>query len=503
MLRVLSHPRRLCTGLTRRELLEVGGLGLGGLSLAQLLQQPAVAGAATRENESTSPNFGRAKNCILLFLYGSPSQLETVDMKPDAPVEIRGTMKPIPSVLPGLDVCEYLPEMAKVMDKVTVVRSVTHQYPVHGVAFATTGIPVIDVAMELAPHDPNHHPYFGCAVEYVDRKRRGGRPAEFPQNVALPFSFSSQRVGEVFRAGPYAAYLGSAFNPIWTEFLGKASRSVYKTLRDMKVDCHDPYVGCVPESHFRLSSTGPLDDLSLDRMNRRRSLVQQFDDRRDDLEGSSPGKSLSTFQQMAYSLISSTKVAEALDVRRESAATRDLYGMTLFGQSCLAARRMVEAGTRLVSVFWDEYGLAGDAWDTHWNHYPRMTDQLLPPFDKAFSGLVTDLHRRGLLDDTLVVVLSEHGRTPRINSAQGGGRDHWSRAYSTLFAGGGAARGKVVGATDHQAGDVTERPVGPKDLLATMYHLLGIDPHGHLPDRTNRPIPIVPDDARVIDEILA
>src|SRR5690606_37906665 len=145
---------------------------------------------------------------------------------------------------------------------------------------------------------------------------------------------------------------------------------------------------------------------------------------------------------------------------------RDLYGMTLFGQSCLAARRMVEAWTRLVSVFWDEYGLAGDAWDTHWTHYPRMTDQLLPPFDMSLSGLVTDLERRGLLDETLVVVLSEHGRTPRLNSAKGGGRDHWSRAYSVVFAGGGTARGKVVGGTDQQAGDVTERPVGPKDLLA-------------------------------------
>ncbi|MCC7419235.1 MAG: DUF1501 domain-containing protein [Planctomycetaceae bacterium] len=503
MLRVLSNPRRLCTGLTRRELLEAGGIGLGtaALGLPQLLESQARA--AEDETITGGHGFGKAKNCILLFLYGSPSQLETYDMKPEAPVEIRGTMKPIASSLPGLDVCEYLPETAKVMDKVTVVRSVTHPFPVHGVAFATTGIPAIDVAMELAPHDPSHHPYFGSAVEYVHRQQRGGRPAEFPQNVALPFPFSSQRTGEVHRAGPYAAFLGSAYNPLWTEFQGKASRTVYKTLRDMKYDVADPYCGCVRDSSFRLSSTAPLDGLSLDRMDRRRSLLTQFDETRRDLDRSSPGRSLSTFQEMAYSLISSTKVAEALDVRKEADATRDLYGMTLFGQSCLAARRMIEAGTRLVSVFWDEYGLAGDAWDTHWNHYPRMTDQLLPPFDKAFSGLITDLDRRGILDETLVVVLSEHGRTPRINSAKGGGRDHWSRAYSVLFAGGGAARGRVIGATNGEAGDVVERPVGPKDLLATMFYQLGIDPHVRLPDRTGRPIPAMPDDADVIREILA
>ena len=184
-------------------------------------------------------------------------------------------------------------------------------------------------------------------------------------------------------------------------------------------------------------------------------------------------------------------------------ATREMYGMSLFGQSCLTARRMLDAGTRLVSVFWDEYGLAGDAWDTHWNHYPRMVEQLLPQFDKAFSALVLDLDRRGQLDDTLIVCISEHGRTPKLSNVNGGGRDHWSQAYSALFAGGGVARGRVVGATDKHAGEVTSNPVGPKDILATMYHLLGIDPHTFLPDRSGRPIPLVPESSRVISEMLA
>ena len=243
--------------------------------------------------------------------------------------------------------------------------------------------------------------------------------------------------------------------------------------------------------------------MTLDRLDRRRSLLQQLDVSRRDLDASLSGKSLSSFQQMAHSLIQSQSVAAALDVRQESLETRELYGMTLFGQSCLTARRMLDAGTRLVSVFWDEYGLAGDAWDTHWNHYPRMVDQLLPGLDKAFSGLVLDLDRRGQLDDTLVVCISEHGRTPKISSAGGGGRDHWSQAYSAVFAGGGIARGRVVGATDKHAGEVVSNPVGPKDILATMYHLLGIDPHTFLPDKTGRPIPLVPESSRVITELLA
>ncbi|WP_373650747.1 MULTISPECIES: DUF1501 domain-containing protein [unclassified Schlesneria] len=504
MLRLLSSPRQLCNGLTRRELLEAGGTSLFGLSLPHLLQADAARAAeATSTSATKMPDgFGQAKRCIILFLYGSPSQMETVDMKPEAPVEIRGTMKPIPSVVPGLDVCEHMPNMARMMDRVGVLRSIHHEYPIHGVAHAMTGTPVIDVNMELSPNDPKHHPYFGSAVEYIDRQRRGGM-SPFPQNVALPFPFSSQRTGEVHRAGPYAAYLGSAYNPVWTEFEGRADRSVYKTLGARREEIFDPYVGCTSDAYFRMASTSLPAELTLDRLDRRRSLLQQIDVARRDLDQSLGGRSLSTFQQMAHSLIQSPAVVSALDVRQESQETRELYGMTLFGQSCLAARRMLDAGTRLVSVFWDEYGLAGDAWDTHWNHFPRMVDQLLPGLDKAFSGLVLDLDRRGQLDDTLVVCISEHGRTPKIAGVEGGGRDHWSQAYSALFAGGGIARGRVVGATDKHAGEVVSNPVGPKDVLATMYHLLGIEPHIFLPDRTGRPIPLVPETSRVITELLA
>ena len=503
MLRVLGSPISILgqhspSNITRRELLHAGGLTAAGLSLPQLLASQKLAAASTAPQ---GIGFGSAKRCLFLYLYGAPSQLETVDMKPHAPVEIRGTMKPIPSVVPGLDVCEHLPEMAKIMDRVTVVRSVTHAHPVHGVAFATTGIPSIETAMELSPYDQRHHPYVGSVVEYFERQKKQGQTTGIPDNLALPFPFSSQRVGEVARAGPYASYLGASYNPIYTEYSGKATRSVVKTLADRKIDCHDPYVGCDLESHFKLATTKPLPEVKLDRLNRRRTLLEQFDASRKQIDMNNNALAMSQYQDMAFSLITSREVSSALDIRSEPQATRDLYGMTLFGQSCLAGRRMLEAGTKLVSVFWDEYGLAGDAWDTHWNHYPRMLDQLLPPFDRAYSGLILDLEQRGMLDDTLVVCLSEHGRTPKLSTGRGGGRDHWSRAYSVMFAGGGIARGNVVGATDRHAGDPIDRPVGPKDLLATIYHALGIDPHATLTDRGNRQIPLVPESADYVPEM--
>jgi len=499
MLSLLGSKKRLCDGITRRDLLRLGGIGAGGLALNQLLQAEAEADTS----HVGGPNFAKAKRCILLFLYGSPSQLETFDMKPQAPTEIRGSMQPIPSSLPNVPVCEYLPETAKIMDRTTVVRSVTHKHPIHGVAYATTGVPAVDVNMELNPHDPRHHPYFGSVVEYFDRQQRGGVSGTV-QNVGMPFPFSSQRSDQPLRAGPYAAFLGTSYNPIWTQFEGKGTKVITKSRAGGKFSFSgpEPYLGCTRSSHFRLAATKPLPGMTQTRFDKRRSLLNQFDSTRADLEKTLAGESLSQFQQMAFSLVTSPKVSRALDVRKEPDATRDLYGMTLFGQSCLAARRLVETGTRLATVFWDEYGLAGDAWDTHWQHFPRMKEQLLPPFDKAFSGLILDLERRGMLDDTLVVCLSEHGRTPKLKSGNGGGRDHWSRAYSAIFAGGGIARGKVVGATDKHAADVSERPVSPKDLLATMYHLLGIHPHAKIPDRTDRPVPLLPESSQVVPEML-
>jgi hypothetical protein len=326
---------------------------------------------------------------------------------------------------------------------------------------------------------------------------------DVPDNIALPFPFSSHRVGEVPRAGPYAAFLGNAYDPIWTEFRGRATRTITKTLQEQVLDVAEPYVGITPESRFELAAATELPaELTLDRLDRRRSLVRQFDQARRDLDRSLAGRSLDRYREMALSLIGSERARTALDVGREPLAVRESYGMTLFGQGALAARRLVEAGSRFVSVFWDEYGLAGSGWDTHWDHYPRMRNELLPGFDMAFAGLIADLDGRGMLDETLVLVVSEHGRTPRIQNVKGGGRDHWSQAYTCLFAGGGVARGKVVGKTDKVGGTVVDRPVSPKDVLATVYHLLGIDAETTLTDRTGRPVPVLSEGA-VVQEMLA
>ncbi len=508
MLRILGSAKRLCDGLTRREMLRAGGLGLFGLGLPDFLRLQQLQ---ARDDGGRGQNFGKAKACILLYLYGAPSQLELCDMKPDAPVEVRGELKPIRSTLPGCDVCELLPNMAQVMDRVSVVRSMTHPYPIHGVAYAVTGVPTIDIPMELNPHDARHWPFIGSVVDYLNKNgngmptKRGHGTRNVLDNIALPFPFSSKRVGEVPRAGPYAAFLGSAYNPLWTEFHGEANRSVIKTLQDQKLDVKEPYIGITPESRFALATSTELPaDITLDRLNRRRSLVEQFDDARrlGDLGDLERRGSFDRQRETAFSLIGSEKIRTALDIGKEPPRLRDSYGMTVFGQGCLAARRLVEAGSRFVTVFWDEYGLAGSGWDTHWDHYPRMKNELLPGFDLGFAGLIRDLDARGLLDETLVLVLSEHGRTPKLNNAQGGGRDHWSQAYTCLFAGGGIARGRVVGKTDKIAAAVTDRPVSPKDILATAYHLLGIDPHTLITDRIGRPMPLV-QDAAVVNEMLA
>ncbi len=493
MLRVLGSEKRLCNGLSRRDLLQVGGLSLFGHTLANQLR------AESERKETRDKHFGKAKSCILLFLYGSPSQLEFADQKPDAPVEIRGELGSINSSLPGCQVCELLPNTAKVMHHVTVARSLTHNQPIHGVAYATTAVQDITVQMELSPHDPNHWPYMGSVVSWLE-KRKSSKQKPVPDNVFLPWPMSSQRTGEVARAGPYAAFLGNEFNPHFTRFVGKANRKITKTLTTNTIEFDEPYVGIDKDAYFTLGDATTLPaDMTIDRLNKRKSLLEQLDEtrrERDKYAVSDP------FRESAYSMIGSEAIRKALDVRREAPAMRDQYGHTLFGQSCLAARRLVEAGSRFVTVFWDEFGLAGSGWDTHWEHYPRMKNELMPGFDRGYAGLITDLHARGMLDDTLVIVLSEHGRTPKINSARGGGRDHWAQAYTALFAGGGTARGRVVGKTDKIGGTVVDYPISPKDVLSTTFHLLGYDLETTMTDRVGRPQHLVPT-GRVIRDILA
>jgi hypothetical protein len=502
---VLGGPKRFCDGLTRRELLQLGSFGLSGLPLLNFAAS-AQAQAAPDLPVARLAGFGQAKACILLFMYGSPSQLETFDPKPEAPREIRGELGCIPSSVAGLNVCEGLPRLARVMDKVSLLRSVTHPYPIHGVAFATSGIPRIEIPMELNPRDPAHWPFIGSVVDHVDGKRQAGNPGEkpiVPRNLVLPWAFSSKRTGEVARAGPYGGFLGQAFDPICTEFSGKGTKTARKALLTNVWEDLEPYRGITPESRFQLSSVTQLAaELTLDRLDTRLSLLEQIEHLRRKADAAANRTGIDRHRSMAFDLLRSGKLRRAFDLSEEADETRSLYGMTLFGQAALTARRLVEAGGRFVTVFWDEFGLAGTGWDTHVDHFPRMKDELLPGLDLTLSGLVLDLDRRGLLDETLVVLLSEHGRTPKLASVQGGGRDHWSRCYSVVMAGGGIARGQVVGRSDKIASDPVERAVSPKDILATIYHLMGIDPGATIADLQGRPMVIAPD-AQVIREILA
>jgi hypothetical protein len=510
MLRILGSAKTLCDAITRREMIRAGGLGMFSLGLTDFwrLQQAAAAATAGVPASSTAEKpaaagFGGAKRIILLYLYGAAAQHETFDPKPDAPAEIRGEFQPIETVVPGLSICEHLPNIARIADRVSIIRSMTHPFSIHSAAYTLTGVEKVDIPMELGPYDPRHWPFFGSVLDYLaQRAKPGAALPDVPRNIALPFQFSS-RSPEFTRGGPYGGFLGRAFNPIWTEFEGRATRTVDRWRGNEDVLVSDPYLGIAPEGRFTVSSAARLrPEITLDRLSRRQSLVAQFDQQRRALDRDPATRSLDRFQEMAYSLMTSKRLREALDVSREPDSLRQEYGMTLFGQATLVGRRLLEAGATLVSVFWDEIQTANSGWDTHFSHYERLKDELLPGLDAALSALIRDLESRGLLDDTLVMVLTEHGRTPKISSTRrGAGREHWSDVYCGLLAGGGIARGAVIGASDRNGGFVKDRPVSPKDVLCTMYHLMGIDHRMLIPDRLGRPLPLVAE-GEVVESLL-
>lgn len=501
MLRVLGSHRRACDGVSRRDLLQVGGCSLLGLGASDLFRADATRGQLAAFDRGAG--FGKAKACIILYLYGAPSQLETYDPKPDAPIEIRGEFGSIDTKIPGLRVCEHLPKVAGMVDRCTVIRSMSHPYNIHSAAYALTGVPHVDVPMELNPHDTRHWPYIGSVLEYLENRERGpSATTDVPRNMALPFPFSS-RSKEFTRGGPYGGFLGPSYDPVWTEFEGTPTKSIprWRGAGDQMVP--EPYAGIADGGRFMISTASQLPtDVTLDRLAGRRSLLEQFDTARRELGDSPAVQARDRFREMAFGLIGSDRVRTALDIRRESQTLREAYGMNLFGQATLAARRMVEAGCRLVTVFWDEVGTANSAWDTHFDHYDRLKQELLPGLDSAFSTLVTDLESRGMLDSTLVACISEHGRTPRMDNVRGGGRGHWSRAYGGMFAGGGVQRGKVIGKTDKEAGTVVDHPVTPKDILSTIYHQMGVDHESMIQDRLGRPLPLVADGHVVRDMLI-
>ena len=457
-------------------------------------------------------SFGKAKRVICLYLYGAAAQHETWDPKPDAPLEIRGKFQPISTAVPGVQICEHLPKVAKLTDRLAIVRSMTHPYNIHSAAYTFTGIDKVDIPMELNPFDSRHWPSFGSVMDYLAQQGKWAasqideKPAarEIPLNLALPFRFSA-RSGEFTRGGPYGGFLGRSFDPVSTDYEGPITGRVERWSGSKSVPINEPYLGIPPEGKFvitRSSATGV--DLAPQRLENRRALLQQIAAARADVEQFSASRGHNQFRDMAYRLLTSSKLTEALDLGREPVARREAYGMNLFGQGTLAARRLIEAGASLVTVYWDEIDIANSAWDTHYHHYERLQGELLPGLDSALSSLLVDLEERGLLDDTLVLCLTEHGRTPKLHDkgAQGVGREHWSDVYSNVLAGAGIKRGMVVGSSDKHGAFVQENPISPKDILCTIYHLLGIDHHQTIPDRLDRPFPLV-SGGRVIEEMLA
>jgi len=479
VLRILGSNQQWCSGITRRDFLHVGALAPLGLSLANMAARTSV------QANSPIPGFGKAKRCILLYLWGSPSQLETFDPKPDAPVEVRGDLSAIPTSVPGVHIGEIFPRIAKLLDRVTIVRSLTHPYPVHGMAFATSAVPTTDIPMESNPRDPRLWPFIGSVVDHLAQQQDSQAPI-IPRNFGLPFPFGSKRGPS--RSGPFGGFLGPAYDTVWSEFRAKGLREVLRDSGSPNAPTPmvaDPYIGIRPEDRFESSST--VAEITLDRLNERATLLQQFDEARRMMDRRISQTPFDRHRELAISVLTSGALRNALDVQQETPELRERYGMNLFGQSCLAARRVMEAGGRFVTVCWDEYGLFNTGWDTHVHHYPRLKNELGPGLDNAFASLLEDLEARGMLEETAIVVLSEHGRTPNLQNVDGAGRDHWSRVYSAMFAGGGFSEGNVVGRSDRVAGEVAENPFSPKDIVATLFHLLGIDPQMAIHDREGRP----------------
>jgi len=351
--------------------------------------------------------------------------------------------------------------------------------------------------MELNRDDSRHWPYFGSVLDYLHEVDNPNAPQPaVPATMHLPWVQSS-RSGPHKRSGLLGGFLGPRYNPVVAEFVGDATNP--RTYRPK-----DPYGGIKEDCRFEIQGTGLPNGLTIDRVSTRSSLLDQFNTSRRDLDKSKIGSSLDRFRQLAMSIIASPRLSEALDVSKEPAPLRNRYGHHLFGQSALLARRLVESGSRLVSVFWDEFAVSCGTWDTHEKQTSRLRDELCPGFDQAFTALFEDLDDRGMLDETLVLCLTEHGRTPKAERRGDSldGRGHWSKAYSCMFAGAGIREGNVIGKTDRDAAYVVDNPVSPNDVLHTIYHLLGINSHRLIPDRLGRPLPLVAD-GEIVSDLLA
>ncbi len=476
-LTMLGNPRRCCDGLTRRETLKAGALSLfGGMTLTNLLHA---------EQRTSDRRPGKAKSVMLLYLLGGAATQDMWDLKPEAPAGVRSEFKPIDTSAPGVRICEHLPLMSKWMHKAALVRSLNHKAGCHNCLPSYTGCEVPQP--DQHPRD-SHPPSMGSVCEFLNN-----RHGDFPDYVYLPCWLGW---GQAFRrGGPYAGFLGKRYDPLITECApyldkeGHAPKPGYpRTVRGEPV---------LPDNVL----TG---DMTIDRLNTRRGILQQIDDQRRLVEASGAPAGYDRTQQRAFSILTSAKMRAAFDLKNEDPRLLDRYGRTLFGNSALIGRRLVEAGVRFVNVTWDLFErptlIDFDAWDTHTRNFPILKENKLPGLDQTYVALMQDLEERGLLDETLVVVMSEMGRTPRVNPS--GGRDHWTFCYSAMFAGAGIKGGTVYGASDAQAAYVKDNPVSTADICATIYQCLGIDPDMPVYDRSGRPHPAA-QGGQPISDILA
>jgi len=441
--------------VSRRHALKVGGLGLLGLTLPKLLQ----AEEGGRSKLGAKAPKARANSVIFLYQFGGPSHIDMFDMKPNAPEAIRGSHQPISTRADGIAISEHLPRLAKVMDKVTLIRSMHHHMKNHNPAsyYALTGHapPVDDITLR---DSPELFPGYGSVVD-----RLAPVNGAVPTSVALPWVIGDGTI----TPGQNASFLGKMHDPLWVT--------------------RDPN-----KPNFKLPELNLPAWVSYERLLHRRSIQKLIDQQSSVLEHSAPARGMDAYYEKALAMLDSPKLREAFDLSAESDPVRDRYGRTTYGQSCLLARRLIEAGTKFATVYFSP-GIGGDVgsgWDTHGNDgkkmYPILEKYHLPMTDQTLPTLLEELDERGLLDTTLVVWMGEFGRTPRINEKAS--RDHWPDCYTVLLAGGGVKRGFVYGESDKTASHPAKDPVRPEDLAATIYYLLGIDPHTEVQAANNRPV---------------
>ncbi|MBI3823400.1 MAG: DUF1501 domain-containing protein [Planctomycetes bacterium] len=450
MFQILGRSTNACDRLTRRTLLKAT-CGL------------AFAGSMARATPLAAR--GRVKSVILIDLFGGPSHLDMFDPKPEAPAEIRGEFGVIRTSLPGVFVTEHLPRVAEWMDRLSLIRTVSHPYNSHNPYAVMTGYTGGQDQRDYFS-SPTNHPSMGSVCQYAGLTQPG-----VPPYVVLP-AYPGYSQG-LRRAGPYGGYLGSRYNPLFSQCSPTFTRAVSDR------DFYDPTLR--PMGDPTLPSLES--SITLDALDRRRTLLEQVNQQAARLESSGAMRDMGQRQQQAFNLLINASSRSAFDLAQESPSVRERYGRDLFGSSALLARRLVEAGVTFITIHTESRG--NGHWDTHSNNFNMLRGWLLPYLDRVLTALFEDLWQRGLWDQTLVMVNGDMGRTPRINA--NAGRDHWPQCGFCLFAGGGVKQGHVHGRSDRQGGYPIDYRVTPGDLCATVYQLLGLDPHLMVPDQTGRP----------------